>query len=60
MGARQTEPADLLSPELDVLVGELLAVERVKVLDGRLVVGELISRVLAVLGWKKTPAQKMY
>lgn len=45
-----TESTNLLPPELNVLVGELFAVERSNVLDGRLVVRELIGRVLRVLG----------
>ena len=48
--ARDAEPADLLPPELNVLFGELFAVERLDVVDGRLVVRELIGRVLRVLG----------
>jgi hypothetical protein len=45
-----TESADLLSPKLDILLGELLPVLHLEVLDGRPVVWQLIGRVLRVLG----------
>jgi hypothetical protein len=45
-----TESSDLLSPELDILLGELLSVLHLEVLDGRPVVWQLIGRVLRVLG----------
>jgi hypothetical protein len=45
-----TESTDLLSPELDVLLGELGSVLDLQMLDRRPVVWELIGRVLRVLG----------
>jgi hypothetical protein len=50
MGTSDTESTDLLSPVLNVLLGVLGLVGRLEVLDGRLVVGKLIRRVLRVLG----------
>jgi hypothetical protein len=45
-----TESTDLLSPELDVLLGELGSVLDLEMLDRRPVVWELIGRVLRVFG----------
>lgn len=50
MGAGNTESADLLPPELHVLLRELLRVQALEVLHGRLVVRQLVGRVLRVLG----------
>lgn len=49
MSSGNTESTNLLSPELNILLGELLSVERLQVLDRRLVVRQLIGRVLRVL-----------
>lgn len=48
--SRETESTELRSPELDVLVGELLVEDALEVLERRLVVRELVGRVLRVLG----------
>jgi hypothetical protein len=45
-----TESADLLSPVLDVLLRELALVQRLQVVDRRLVERQLVGRVLRVLG----------
>jgi hypothetical protein len=50
MSTSDTESTDLLSPELDVLLGELGSVLDLQMLDRRPVVWELIGRVLRVLG----------
>jgi hypothetical protein len=50
MSAGDTEATNLTSPELNVLLWELFVVGRLKVLNRRLVVWELVGRVLAVLG----------
>lgn len=50
MASRDTESTDLLTPELNVLLGELVAVGGLQVLDRRSVVWQLIGRVLRVLG----------
>ena len=48
--ARETKAAELCTPSLHILVRELLVVERLEVLDRRLLVWELVGRVLRVLG----------
>jgi hypothetical protein len=50
VGASDTESANLLPPELHVLLRELLRVQALEVLDRRLVVRQLVGRVLRVLG----------
>ena len=50
MGSTQTETTELGAPELNVLVGEFLGVQRLEMLDRRLVIRQLISGVLRVLG----------
>ena len=50
MTSGNTESSDLLSPELNILLWELLAVGDLQVLDGGSVVWQLIGRVLRVLG----------
>lgn len=52
MGAGETKTANLLAPELQLsgLLGELVGKLGLQVLDGRLVVWELVGRVLRVLG----------
>lgn len=51
--SRDSESSDRSAPVLHVLVGELGLVGGLKVLEGRHVVGELIGRVLRVLGCER-------
>lgn len=50
MSARDTESTNLLSPVLNILVGEFVVVERLQVVDRRLVERQLVGRVLRILG----------
>ena len=50
MRVQKTEAAELRAPRLDVLVRKFLVVQRLEVLDWRLVVRELVRGVLRVLG----------
>ena len=50
VGTSDTESADLLSPVLDVLLRELVMVERLQVVHWRFVERQLVGRVLRVLG----------
>lgn len=50
VGTGDTKSTDLLSPVLNVLLGVLGPVGGLEVLDGRLVIRQLISRVLRVFG----------
>lgn len=50
MRSGDTESTNLLSPVLNVLVGEFIMIQRLQVVHWRLVERQLIGRVLRVLG----------
>ncbi len=54
VGTRETEATQLATPELQILVRELLLVLGLHVLQRRLVVRQLVSRVLRVLAELQT------
>lgn len=53
VGSRDSESSDRSTPVLHVLFGEFGLVRGLKVLEGRHVVGELVGRVLRVLGCER-------